>query len=83
MCFPEKLFSGVSSNFLHNLKGSSYCEKDYSNGEVHAVEISQTRLHKSKKKVAMTSGYYLFSKFGKKLVFVVIKRRKRLVCVVS
>ena len=70
------MFSGVSSNFLHNLKGSSYCEKDYSNGEVNAVEISQTRLRKLKKNVAMAICYYLFCKIWKKISICGYKKEK-------
>ena len=70
------MFSGVSSNVLHNLKGSSYCEKDYSNDEVNAVEISQTRLHKLKKNVAIASCYYLFSKIWKKNSICCYKKEK-------
>ena len=70
------MFSAVSSNFLHNLKGSSDCEKDYSNGEVNAVEISQTRLQKLKKNVAMVSCYYLFSKIWKKISICCYKKEK-------
>ena len=57
--------------------GNSYCKKDYSKGEVNVVEITQIRLQKMKKNVAMASFYCLVSKIWKKIVFyVVIKREK-------
>ena len=55
-------------------------QKYYSKGEVNAVKITQKRLHKMKKNVAMVSFYCLFSKIWKKLVFyVVVTREKKLV----
>ena len=85
--FPSQLFwpyfdvtnlcsLGSPQTFLNCLKGSSYCEKDYSNGEVNAVEISQTRLHKLKKNVAIASCYYLFSKIWKKNSICCYKKEK-------
>ena len=41
--------------------GNSYCKKDYSEGE-----ITQVRLQKMKKNVAMASFYCLVSKIWKK-----------------
>ena len=45
--------------------GNSYCESDYSKGEVNVVKITHIRLKKKKKKknnVARASFYYLVSK---------------------
>ena len=39
--------------------GNSYCKKDCSKGEVNVVEITQIRLHKMKKKVAIAKFYCL------------------------
>ena len=51
---------------------NSYCKKDYSKGEVNAIEITQIRLQKMKKHVALTNFYYLASKIWKKRVFYVV-----------
>ena len=40
----RKLLSRVSSKFLRDLIGNSYCKKDYSKGEVNVVNITQIRL---------------------------------------
>ena len=62
---------------------NSYCKKDFSNGEVNVVEVTQTGLQKLKKNVAMTSFYCLVSKIWKKnsILCRYKKGRKRLVCV--
>ena len=44
--FLGKLFSGVSSKFLCNSMGNSYCKKDNSKGEVNAFEVTPIRLQK-------------------------------------
>ena len=61
-----KLFSRVSSKFLLDSIGNSYCKEDYSEGEVIAVEIAQTRLPKMKKNLVMASFHCLVSKIWKK-----------------
>ena len=53
LLFLGKLLSGVCSKFLRDSMGNSYFKKDYSKGEVNAVEIAQIRLQKMKKHVAM------------------------------
>ena len=65
--------------------GNRYCKKDYSNGEVNVVEVTQIRLYKMEKDVAMTSFYCLASRIWKKVVFYVgVKGEKNnLVCVIS
>ena len=55
---------------------NSYCKKDSSGGEVNVVEVTQIRLQKMKKNVAMTSFYCLVSKIWKKIVFFVVIRRE-------
>ena len=42
--------------------GNSYCEKDYSKVEAKVLEITQIRLQKMKKNVAMASFYCLVCK---------------------
>ena len=65
--------------------GNSYCKKDYSKGEVDVVEITQIKIQKMKKNVAMASFCCSVSKIWKKIVFYVAIRmqKKRLICVVS
>ena len=46
--------------------GNSYCQKNYSKGEVNLVENTKIRLRKMKKNVAMASFYCLVSKIWKK-----------------
>ena len=46
--------------------GNSYCEKDYSKVEAKVLEITQIRLQKMKKNVAMASFYCLVCKIWKK-----------------
>ena len=53
--FLGTLFSGVSSKILCNSKGNSYCKNDYSKGEVNAFQITQIRLEKMNKNVALAS----------------------------
>ena len=64
--FLGKLFWGVSSKFLRDSMGNSYCKKDYSKGEVNIVEIARLRLQKLKKIVDMASFYCLVGKIWKK-----------------
>ena len=45
--------------------GSSYCQKDYSKGQVNVVKITQTRQQKMMKNVALISIYSLVSKIWK------------------
>ena len=42
--------------------GNSYCKKDYSKGEVNLVEITQIKLHKMKKSVAIANFHCLVLK---------------------
>ena len=59
--------------------GNSYCKRII---EVNVVEINQIFLQKIKKNVAMASFYCLVSKIWGKIVFyIVIRRKKRLLCV--
>ena len=58
--------------------GNSYCKKNYSRGEVNVVEITQTRLHKMKRNVAIASSCCLINKIGKKIVLYVIIRRGKM-----
>ena len=67
---------GVSSKFLRDLMGNNYCKKEYSKGEVSVVEITQIRLQKMKKNVAMASFYFI-----KSSILCYKKGKKRLVCV--
>ena len=46
--------------------GNSYCEKDYSKVEAKVLEITQIRLQKMKKNVAMANFYCLVCKIWKK-----------------
>ena len=63
--------------------GNSYCKKDYSKGEVNVIKITQIKLQKMKKNIPVASFYCFVSKFFLKIVFyVVIRRTKRVVCVV-
>ena len=47
--------SGVSSKFIRDLRGNSYCKKDYSKGEINAIKITQIRLQKMEKNVVVSS----------------------------
>ena len=58
--------------------GNSYCKKDYCTGEVNVVELTQIRLQKMKKNVAMASFYCLVSIIWKKIVFDVVVRREEI-----
>ena len=71
LCFLGKLLSGVSS------KNNSYCRKHYSKVEVDIVEITQARLQKMKKNVAVPSFYCVVSENWKKIVFYAVRRRER------
>ena len=46
--------------------GNSYCKKDYSKGEVDVVEITQIKIQKMKKNVAMASFAVRLVKFERK-----------------
>ena len=63
----SRVFSGekLSSKFLDSI-GNSYCKKDYSKGEVIAVEIAQTRLPKMKKNLVIASFHCVGSKIWKR-----------------
>ena len=50
------------STFLIDSMGNSYCRKNYSKGTVNAVKITQIRLKKMKKYVAMVSFHCLVCK---------------------
>ena len=65
--FLQKLFA---------IHVNSYYKKDYSKGEVNAIEITQKRLQKMKKNAAMTTFYCLVSKIWKKILCFYKKRRK-------
>ena len=57
--------------------GNSYCEKDYSKVEAKVLEITQIRLQKMKKNVAMASFYCLVCKIWKKIGLYVVTRRQK------
>ena len=73
--FLGKLFLGVSSKFLRNSKGNSYCKKDYIKGEINVIKITQIRLQKKRKNIVVTSFYCFVCKIWKKIVFYVVIRR--------
>ena len=60
--FLVKLFLGVSSKLLRDSRGNSSCKKDYSKDELDLAEITQIRLHKMSKNVAMASFHCLVRK---------------------
>ena len=62
--FLVRLFSGVSSKRLRDSRRNSYCKKDYSKDELDLAEITQIRLHKMQKNVAMASFHCL----GRKII---------------
>ena len=61
-----------SPNFLGDSTGNSYCKMDYSKGGENVVKITQIRLEKMKKNVAMASFYWLISKIWKKKHFMLL-----------
>ena len=56
--------------------GNSYFKKDYTKGELNAVEITQGRLQKVMRNVAMASFYCLVIKIWKQLYLCCYKKGK-------
>ena len=58
---------------------NSYCRKDHSEGKATVVEITQIRLQKMKKNIAMASFYCLICQIWKEnsILYCSKKRKKR------
>ena len=72
----------VLGRFLKRLcdsVGNSYCESDYSKGEVNVVKITHIRLQKKKRRRRMLLGQVFIIwlvRFGKKTFYVLMRSEK-------
>ena len=67
--FLGKLFSRVSSKFLHDPMSSIYCKKGYSNVEINVFEVNQIRVQNWKKMWLWQVFIVWLLKFVKKVAF--------------